>query len=85
MPISTIRGVGGSAMMTIPRAIMEELGLQLNDKVNVTAESGRLIAVSTRPRYALDALIAQCEPNAAWEAGEREWMEAPALGNETID
>lgn len=85
MPVSTIRGVGGSAMMTIPRSVMDELGLHLNDKVDVTAESGRLVAVSTRPRYALETLIAQCKPDAAWEESEREWMDVPALGNETID
>jgi antitoxin ChpS len=86
MATSTLRNVGGSVMMTIPKSVVEELGLTANTKLEVTAENGRVVAAPRkRPKYTLEELLAQCDPDAPWSEEEREWMDAPSVGNEIID
>lgn len=85
MAVSTLRNVGGSVMMTVPKPILEELGLQANTKVEITVEGGRLIAVPrTRPKYTLEELIAQCELDAPLTDEDREWLNDPPVGREVI-
>ncbi len=73
--------------MTIPKPVLEELGLAANAKVDVMAENGRLVAVVTqaRPKYTLEELIAQCDLDAPWSDEELEWMNSPSVGREIID
>jgi antitoxin ChpS len=87
MATSTLRTVGGSLMMTIPKPVSEELGLSANAKVDVRAEDGRLVAVVThaRPKYTLEELLAQCDLDAPFSEEELEWMNAPSVGREIID
>ncbi len=86
MPVSTLRNVGGSVMMTVPKPVLDELGLSANTKLEVSVEDGRLVAVpKARPKYTLDELLAQCDLDAPWSEEEREWMDAPSVGNEIID
>jgi antitoxin ChpS len=86
MATSTLRNVGGSVIMTIPKPVLEELGLNANTKLDVRAENGRIVAApQARPKYTLDELIAQCDLNAPWSEQEREWMDAPSVGREIID
>ncbi|PWE57706.1 antitoxin [Metarhizobium album] len=86
MATSTLRNVGGSVMMTVPKPVLEELGLQANSKVDVIAEDGKIVAVPrVRPKYTLEELLAQCDPEAPWSEEEREWMDAPSVGKEIID
>jgi antitoxin ChpS len=86
MATSTLRNVGGSVMMTIPKAVVDKLGLTGSTKVEVTAEDGRLVAVPHKqPKYTLEELLAQCDFDAPWSEAEREWMDAPSVGNEIID
>ncbi|MXN50333.1 AbrB/MazE/SpoVT family DNA-binding domain-containing protein [Shinella sp. AETb1-6] len=86
MAVSTLRNVGGSVMMTIPKPLLEDLGLSANAKLDVTVEDGRLIAVpKARPKYTLDELIAEWTPWPERTAEEQEWLDMPSVGNEVID
>ena len=86
MATSTLRNVGGSVMMAIPKPFLETLGLAANSKVEVTIEDGRLITIPrARPKYTLEELIAQCDLDAPWSEEEREWMDTPSVGNEIVD
>jgi antitoxin ChpS len=85
MLTSTLRVVGGSVMMTIPKPVLEGLGLSANEKVALTIADGRLIVEAhPRPKYTLGELLAQCEPNAADDADLRAWDEAEPVGREVI-
>jgi antitoxin ChpS len=85
MAISTLRNVGGSVMMAIPKPFLETLGLAANAKVDVSIEDGRLVAVpKARPKYTLEELVAQCDPNAPWTEEEREWLDTKPVGGEII-
>lgn len=83
MHIATLRTVGGSVMMAIPKAILEVLGLAANEKVGLSVADGRLVVEPhARPRYSLSELIAQCDPDAPIGEEEREWMEMKPVGKE---
>lgn len=83
MHIATLRTVGGSVMMAIPKAILEALGLSANEKVGLSIADGRLVVEPTRrPRYSLADLVAQCDPAAPAGDEEREWMNLEPVGDE---
>lgn len=83
MHIATLRTVGGSVMMAIPKAILEALGLSANEKVGLSVADGRLVVEPTpRPRYSLADLVAQCDPGAPASKEEREWMNLEPVGDE---
>jgi antitoxin ChpS len=86
MATSTLRNVGGSVMMAIPKPVLDELGLSANTKLEVSAEGGNIVAKpQARPKYTLEELLAQCDLDAPWSEEEREWMNIPSVGNEIID
>lgn len=83
MHIATLRTVGGSVMMAIPKAILEALGLAANEKVGLSVADGRLmIEPHPRPRYSLGDLVAQCDPDAPISDEERAWMATKPVGDE---
>lgn len=83
MHIATLRSVGGSVMMAIPKAILEALGLAANEKVGLSVADGRLVVEpAPRPRYSLAELVARCDPEAPLSEDEREWMDAKPVGGE---
>ncbi|MDO9416306.1 AbrB/MazE/SpoVT family DNA-binding domain-containing protein [Pararhizobium sp.] len=85
MTVSTLRNVGGSVMMTVPKAVLEELGLSANTKLDVTAQDGKIVAVArTRPKYTLEELLAQCDPDAPFTEEDREWLDSAPVGREII-
>lgn len=85
MLTSTLRTVGGSVMMTIPKAILEGLGLAANEKVALRIEHGKLVVEPRpRPRYALANLIAQCDPTVQEDSERRDWDGAEPVGREVL-
>ena len=80
----SLRAVGGSVMVTIPRTFLDVLGLQPNIKVAMTIEDGRLvIEPQAKPRYTLAELVAQCEAEAPLSAEDQAWLDVPPVGDET--
>ncbi|NKN34931.1 AbrB/MazE/SpoVT family DNA-binding domain-containing protein [Agrobacterium sp. a22-2] len=85
MAVSTLRTVGGSVVMTIPKSVLESLGLQANTRLEVTAEEGRIVAAPRkRPKYTLEELVAQCDPDAPFSEEDLEWLNDPPVGREVI-
>lgn len=85
MVTSTLRVVGGSVMMTIPKPILESLGLSANEKVALTIADGRLIVEARpRPSYSLADLLAQCDSDAPEQAEQKDWDRAAPVGREII-
>jgi antitoxin ChpS len=85
MPTSTLRNVGGSVMMAIPKSMLEGLGLKVNEKVRIGIEGGRLvIEPQVKPRYSLAGLLAQCDPAASASDDVGDWDQAEPVGSETI-
>ena len=85
MHTTSLRKVGGSVMLTVPPALLEQLSLQPGAKVGIAVESGRLIVEpKLRPRYTMDELLAQCNPKAKRTREEREWLAGKPAGGELI-
>ena len=82
---ATLRTVGGSVMIAIPKPLLETLGVSANAKLDLTVEEGKLVAVPRkRPKYTLDELLAMGNPNADLTEEDRDWLSDPPKGNEVI-
>ena len=83
MPTATLRTVGGSVVMAIPKHLLELVHLQAGSMVDIEVQQGRLIvAPQKRKRYKLSELMGQCDPALPMTAEEREWLDAGAVGLE---
>lgn len=85
MLTSTLRAVGGSIMMAIPKPLLDSMGLGPNVKVALRIEDGRLvIEPRPRPRYSLAELVAQCDADAPMSKEARAWDETEPMGGEAL-
>ncbi len=83
MHTTNLRKVGGSVMLAVPPALMDELRLQVGATVSVSVADGRLVIdPKPRPRYTLAELLAASDYSQPQPPGEREWVDAPAVGHE---
>lgn len=85
MSTATLRTVGGSVVMVIPKRLLELVQLQAGSKVDIDVQQGRLIVVPQKKRrYALSELIAKCDPALPITAEEHAWLMSPAVGLEAL-
>ena len=85
MHLTNLRKVGGSVMLAVPPAILDLLHLQAGATVAIAVEDGRLtIEPQRRPRYTLAELLAVSNYTQPQPPEEREWVDAPAVGQEPI-
>lgn len=80
MHTATLRAVGGSVSVTLPRQMLRTLGLAAGASVAVTLEGGRLVLSPARPRYSLDELLAGMKPGDMPTVPG--WDDAPPVGRE---
>ncbi len=72
-------------MLAVPPALLDVLRLQPGAKVGIAIESGRLVVdPQPRPRYTLNELLSQCNPQARRTKEEREWLDGKPVGRELI-
>ena len=84
MSEAKLRKVGGSIMLAVPPAVLDELGVGADSVVDLAVKKGKLVVEpKRRKRYTLDELLAQCDPNAPLDRDE-EWLSAPPVGRELI-
>ncbi len=82
MLIATLRNVGGSVMMAIPKPLLDGLGLTANTKVGLSVDHGRLIVEpQTKLKYTLAELVAQCDLSAPI-ACDTTWEDLSPIGRE---
>ena len=85
MHTTNLRKVGGSVMLAVPPAFLDQLQLRVGATVSVSVADGRLVIdPKPRPRYTLAALLAASDYSQPQPAEEREWVDAPAVGRELI-
>ncbi len=83
MSTATLRTVGGSVVMAIPKRLLEMVDLRAGSQVDVNVQNGRLIVVpQKKKRYKLSELLAQCDPARPLSQEESDWVDAPAMGQE---
>ena len=82
---TNLRKVGGSVMLAVPPALLDILRLRPGANVGISIESGRLVVEpQRRRRYALDELLAQCDPKARRSKNEKEWLDSKPVGSELL-
>ena len=83
MSTVTLRSVGGSVVMAIPKRLLELVHLRSGSQVNIDVQEGRLIIEpKMKTRYTLAELMAQCDLSQSLSVADREWLDAPAVGGE---
>ena len=85
MHTTNLRKVGGSVMLVIPPAILDQLELKAGAIVGLAVDGERLVMQRRpKPRYTLDELLAKCDPSAATEISEEDrlWINLPPVGRE---
>ena len=82
MLTTTLRRVGGSVMMTVSPAYLEQLRLSAGSTVGIETDGESLLIRPSRPRYTVEELLAGYDADTLPTEEEREWLNAPAVGNE---
>ena len=80
MNTATLRAVGGSVSVTLPRHMLRALGLEAGSSVAVTMEAGRLVLSPVRPHHTLAELLAGMKPGDMPTA--KGWSDARPAGSE---
>ncbi len=85
MHTTNLRKVGGSIMLAVPPAFLDQLHLQAGTTVGLAIDDGCLVVnPKPRPRYKLAELLAASDYGQPQPGTEREWIDAPAVGGELL-
>jgi antitoxin ChpS len=77
--------IGGSVMLAVPPAILDQLQLKAGATVGLAVEGDRLVLqAQNRPKYTLEELLAASDYSQPMSAEDREWVDAPPVGRELI-
>jgi antitoxin ChpS len=83
---TNLRKVGGSVMVAIPPAMLDQLHLKAGATVGLAIDGDRLILQpQNKPRYTLDELLAKCDessPAPEMSEEDRLWLNLPPVGRE---
>ncbi|MCE2571853.1 AbrB/MazE/SpoVT family DNA-binding domain-containing protein [Motilimonas eburnea] len=81
---TSIRNIGNSKGVVIPKKLLDELNADTGDKMNMTVEDGKFVMcpVKSKPRYKLADLLAQCDDSAPMPEELTEWNNAQSVGKE---
>ena len=77
-----IRQSGGANIVSLPKAIVQMLGLRAGSKLNLCVEDNKIILTPV-PEESLEELL-QGSPQSCFHITkeDREWIDAPAKGKE---
>ena len=85
MATVTLRNLGGSVVMTLPKKILALMDLHSGSKVSIDVEDGKLIIQpQSKPRYKLADLMAQCDLSQPLNTEEQHWLNDTTVGHEDI-
>ncbi len=83
---TVIRKYGNSKGIIIPAALLKELDLDVDVKIDVKSENGRIVIEPVRkPNYFLDELLAQCSPESmTLDDEDKAWLNDSPVGKEAL-
>lgn len=86
MYATSLRKVGGSAMIAIPPSIINMLNLHIGENVSLELNSNNAIVIKPlqRKKPTLNDLLAQCDTKAPMPAPDAEWDALRPVGNELL-
>ncbi len=81
----TLRRVGGSTMLALPKTVLDILDVSANAQVDLSIEGDTVVIAKHKPRrLSLEERLAMCDFSVPMTDEEREWLDAPAVGKEII-
>ena len=82
----TLRNLGGSVVMAVPKKILNLVQLDAGSKVDLSVEKGRLIVEPRhKPRYTLAELLARGRPSDLKpKRSDRPWLRGGPVGGELL-
>lgn len=86
MYATSLRKVGGSAMIAIPPSIINMLNLNIGENMSLELNGNNAIVIKPlqRKKPTLNDLLAQCDASAPMPATDGEWDALRAVGNELL-
>jgi antitoxin ChpS len=86
MATATLRTLGGSVVMTIPKSILEQAHLRSGAQVEIEYRDGHLVVEPrAKPKYTLAELLARCDAGSLAPAAEDdEWLNDGPVGKEAL-
>jgi len=77
---------GNSAVIRIPKAVMEQCQFEVASPINMQVEGNKLIIELDRDiEYSLDALLQQCSPKKMiLSKDDKEWLSSKPVGKELL-
>ena len=86
MTTVTLRKLGGSVVMTVPKKILHLLDADTGSQLDLRAANGRLIVEPRRkPKYTLAELLKKCNTrNMVLPPEDRQWLRDRRVGRELI-
>lgn len=86
MATVTLRNLGGSVVMAVPKKILGLVRLDAGCTVELSVENGRLLVdPSPKPRYTLAELLSRCRPgDLAPRRADKRWLRDGPAGREII-
>jgi antitoxin ChpS len=84
MSTVTLRNLGGSVVLAVPKKILSLVDLEAGSRVEVSVEHGRLIVEpKKKPHYTLAELLPRSR-RADLRGKDRAWLQSPPVGKEAI-
>lgn len=85
MPTITIRKSGNANIVSLPKALLEQLGVGTGDRFDVALQDGVIVLTpSKKNRPTLEELFAGVTPEMFQTEEDIEWLEMPSVGKELL-
>jgi antitoxin ChpS len=82
---ASLSEIEGAVMLAVPEAMLQMLDLKAGSVVALNVDGGRLVVdPQRRPKYKLQELLDQCDFSLPMSEEEREWLDAPRVGEEVL-
>ncbi|PPQ28037.1 AbrB/MazE/SpoVT family DNA-binding domain-containing protein [Rhodopila globiformis] len=82
MSVTRLRKVGGSIMLPVPPALLDQARLHAGSEVEITLVGDVIEIKASRPRYTLQALLDGSDY--ARDTRDDEWLDSPPRGLEEL-
>ena len=82
MAMATLRKIGGSTCITIPRIFLERLELDAGAIVDISLDGSGLRIEPQKPVYDLDDLLAATPLNTEFSEEDHDWLDTEPVGEE---
>ncbi|HTJ93468.1 MAG TPA: AbrB/MazE/SpoVT family DNA-binding domain-containing protein [Pararobbsia sp.] len=78
----SIQKWGNSAAVRLPASLLDQLDLELGDKLAVDVRREGMMLKPARREYTLESLVSQCDPRAPISDEDTAWDAAKPVGRE---